>query len=232
MPHPHVPKETERKPNKACRRSLRRLFPLFAFLMGCLLFLAIFVLAINAAVCHKTGDRIVTEDALLSMEEDFDVVIVLGCKVHEDGRMSARLEDRVKTGISVFSEGIGDVLLMSGDRQPDGSYDEVGAMKHAATDAGIPEECVLTDPCGYSTYESMVRLLEVYKGKRVVIVTQTYHLYRALYIAEKLGMDAWGVSADARPYSDWLRSEVREIFARIKDVAYTQIRPSVSLAES
>lgn len=231
MSHSPVPEKDEARTRS---HRLRRALPLLTLLLTCAVLLSAFVLSVNAAVCHKTGDRIVTEEALtaLQAEEGFDVVIVLGCKVYDDGRMSARLEDRVNTGISVFSLGIGEMLLMSGDRQTDDSYDEVGRMKDAAIAAGVDEERTLIDPRGYSTYESIVRLLRVYEGKRVVIVTQTYHLYRALYIAEKLGIDAYGVSADARPYSDWLKSEVRELFARVKDVLYTQIEPSVSLATS
>lgn len=210
-------------------RSVRRWLPLLALLLGSVLFLCTFVLSISAAVCQKTQARILGEDELVAMEGEFDAVIVLGCKVYDDGRMSARLEDRVSAGVSLHLRGVGETLLMSGDRRTDGSYDEVGAMKDAAIAAGVDEDRVAVDPRGYSTYESMVRLLEVYEGKRVVIVTQTYHLYRALYIAEKLGIEAYGVSADARPYSDWFRSETREILARVKDVFYMQIRPSVSV---
>ena len=209
----------------------RRALSYLSFLCAVLLFGVVFLCSVSAAVCNKTASRIVSaEDALLL--EEVDTVIVLGCLVHADGTMSARLSDRVSTGVSLFASGVGEVLLMSGDRQADGSYDEVGAMKEAAVAAGIEESRILTDPYGYSTYESMVRLLEVYRGQRVVIVTQTYHLYRALYIAEKLGIEAWGLSADARPYRDQLRCEVREIPARVKDVWYMQIRPGVCLAES
>ena len=218
--------QSKKSKQRKLRRLMHRLLPLFTLLLTCVTVFAVFVYAINLAVCNKTKDRIVSADEL---EGRFDVVIVLGCKVYEDGTMSARLSDRVSTGISVFSKGIGETILMSGDRSADGAYDEVGAMKNAAVDEGISEDRILLDPFGYSTYESITRLLKVYEGKRVVIVTQTYHLYRALYIADKLGIEAWGVSADARPYSDWLKSETRELLARVKDVFYTQIQPSVGL---
>ncbi len=179
---------------------------------------------LSAAVCDKTSPRIVTVSELTSLEEDFDCVIVLGCKVHSDGTLSARLHDRVMTGVEVFQAGIGKTLLMSGDRQPDGSYDEVSAMQKTAVESGVPEEAVTLDPIGYSTYESMENLLSEYKGRRVVIVTQEYHLYRALYIAERLGIDAYGVSADKREYSDRIKCELREILARVKDVWYVQAK--------
>lgn len=180
------------------------------------------VLILNGAVCRKVEDRIVTTDALLAMDGRFDYVIVLGCKVHDDGRLSDRLHDRVETGVAVYRTGIADALLMSGDRQTDGSYDEVGAMQAAAISWGVADANVLVDPVGYSTYESMRNLARVFAGKRVVIVTQEYHLYRALYIAQKLGMDAYGVSADRRSYSDQLKCEVRELLARVKDIWYTE----------
>ena len=216
---------------KGMRRSFRRLLPWLSFAAFCILLALVFLAVINAAVCHKTKDRILGMDELSTLE-DIDVVIVLGCKVYDDGSMSARLEDRVRKGVEVLSLGVGETLLMSGDRRDDGSYDEVGAMREAAIGWGIDEERVLIDPDGNSTYESMVRLLEIYEGKRVVIVSQTYHLYRAIYIAQKLGIEAWGVGADARPYRDWLKCEVRELFARPKDVLYMQIRPSIDSVES
>ena len=148
---------------------------------------------------------------------------VLGCKVHDDGRLSARLQDRVDTGIDLFQMGIGETLLMSGDRQPDGSYDEVGAMQAAAIAVGVEGDRITLDPHGYSTYESIEHLAKELEGKRVVIVTQTYHLYRALYIAERMGLEAYGVSADRRTYSDQLKCEAREVLARVKDLWYTQV---------
>ncbi len=191
-----------------------------AVIVGCLCI-------ISAAVCRKTEDRIVTVETLRTMEGEFDCVLVLGCKVYEDGTLSARLHDRVQVGVQVFENISAEHLLMSGDRHAEDGYDEVSAMQRAAEEAGIPTEKILTDPRGFSTYESVVRLLEVYRGRRVVIVTQEYHLYRALYIAEKLGIEAYGVSADLRPYRDQIKCELREIAARVKDVYYVQAQKDV-----
>ena len=112
------------------------------------------------------------------------------------------------------------MLLMSGDRH-DG-YDEVGAMEREAQKLGVPAEKIVTDPKGFSTYDSIANLLKDYKGKRVLIVTQKYHLYRALYIAEKLGIEAVGVDADLRTYKKQLKYDLREILARVKDVVWVQ----------
>ena len=95
-------------------------------------------------------------------------------------------------------------------------------MKREAQTMGVPVNNILLDPKGYSTYESLVNLLKEYKGKRVLIVTQKYHLYRALYIAEKIGIEAYGISADLRTYTKQLQYDLREILARVKDVFWVQ----------
>jgi hypothetical protein len=99
---------------------------------------------------------------------------------------------------------------------------DLGIDEKEAERLGVPAEKILIDPKGYSTYESIVNLLQQYKGKRVLIVTQKYHLYRALYIAEKNGIDAYGVSADLRTYRKQAQYDLREILARVKDVLWVQ----------
>lgn len=200
----------------------QRLLPWCALVVGSILAVGGICLLLSVAMCAKEEERILSREELLEIGE-FDYVIVLGCKVHDDGRLSARLQDRVDTGIDLFQMGIGETLLMSGDRQPDGSYDEVGAMQAAAIAVGVEGDRITLDPHGYSTYESIEHLAKELEGKRVVIVTQTYHLYRALYIAERMGLEAYGVSADRRTYSDQLKCEVREVLARVKDLWYTQV---------
>ena len=194
----------------------RKLIPWGALLLGSCLFFCACVLSISAAVCHKTAPRITTAEALQNAGEHFDLILVLGCAVRPDGTPSHMLEDRIKTGVSLYRAGLADGILMSGDRSE--GYDEVGTMERVAEEFGVPKEVITIDPEGYSTYESMVNLLKAHKGKRVLIVTQKYHLYRALYIAQKLGIDAWGVSADLRTYTKQLKYDLREILARIKDV--------------
>ena len=159
------------------------------------------------------------------MGMEFDAVMVLGCKVHDDGTPSDRLRDRLTVGISVFQTGICNKLLMSGDSEYD-DYDEVGAMKRTALAAGIAEEDILLDPYGLSTYESLIRFRDEFGGKSLVIVTQEYHLYRALYIAEKLGIEAYGVHADLQTYQKQALMDLREILARCKDVYFALVQPA------
>ena len=198
----------------------RKCIPWCALFLGICLFGGASFLSISASVKHKMQHRITTAETLTAANEHFDVILVLGCAVRRDGTPSHMLEDRIKTSVSLYQFGLGDVLLMSGDRH-DG-YDEVGTMEREAKKLGVPAEKIELDPNGFSTYESIANLLSEYKGKRVLIVTQKYHLYRALYIAEKLGIEAVGVDADLRSYTKQLKYDLREILARVKDVVWVQ----------
>jgi vancomycin permeability regulator SanA len=133
------------------------------------------------------------------------------------------LEDRLKTAIAAYEKGLSPRLLMSGDHMS-ADYDEVGTMKSEAQKLGVPAEKIELDPAGFSTYDSIANLLEQYKGKRVLIVTQKYHLYRALYIAEKLGIDAYGISANLRTYTKQFKFSLREVLARVKDVVWVEYK--------
>lgn len=190
------------------------------------LLIASMPLLLSSAVCKKTEDRIlsVEELVLLAEEKQFDCILVLGCRVYSDGTLSHMLEDRVSVGVSLYHAGVSDWILMSGDHQGE-YYNEVDPMKQAAMDLAVPEASVLADPYGISTYDSVYRAISQFKGKRIVIVTQEYHLSRALYVAEKLGAEAYGVSADLRPYTKQFFREVREVLARCKDIYYALTKP-------
>jgi len=209
-------------------RVLRRcVIPVCCFILCVgVLFFAL-VCAVSAAVCHKTGDRILSIEQLSEMEGEFDCILVLGCRVYSDGTPSPMLGDRISTAVTLYQNNISKRILMSGDSRSVW-YDETGAMRTAAIAMGIPEAAIQTDPMGLSTYDSIARYLEIWKGKRVVIVTQEYHLYRALYIAEKLGIEAYGVSADQRTYAGQIKYDLREIFARCKDVFYALKKPTAA----
>ena len=131
------------------------------------------------------------------------------------------LEDRIKTGVEVFNQIDADFILMSGDCSGE-HYDEVGAMKKYALSLGVDEDKILLDGQGFSTFESISRVKEEYGFDRVVIITQKYHLYRALYIAEQYEIEAVGVSADLRGYRGQTYRDLREVFARVKDFIITK----------
>jgi len=159
-------------------------------------------------------------------EETFDCVLVLGAGVWGDSP-SHMLEERLNRGIEVYKTGCTDRILMSGDHGRE-EYDEVNVMKDFAIDGGAIAEEVFMDHAGFSTYESMYRAKEIFEVKKVVIVTQKYHLYRAVYNARKLGLDAYGVAADGQyNYSLPVRTynNTREAIARCKDFIWCIFKP-------
>jgi len=194
---------------------------LLAFVAVALL-LASVPFAISAYVCNYVSDRILSLDDSASLNAD--AILVLGARVHDDGKPSGILEDRLITGIAAYECGASGRLLMSGDHGTE-EYDEVNAMKSYALQQGVPSEVVFMDHAGFSTYESLYRARDVFAVKTVVIVTQRYHLYRALYVAEKLGLTAYGVTSDLGTYAGMPRFEAREILARCKDFFYTIFMP-------
>lgn len=178
---------------------------------------------INGYVKASVKSRILTTQKAAELE-DVDCIIILGCQVKDDGSLSHMLRDRLMRGLEVYETGAAPKLLMSGDHGRE-DYDEVGAMKNYATENGVPSENVFMDHAGFSTYETMYRAKEIFKAEKVIIVTQEYHLYRALYIAEQLGMEAYGVSADLNRYAGQSMRDFREVLARCKDWAMCIFKP-------
>ncbi|NLW92737.1 MAG: DUF218 domain-containing protein [Syntrophomonadaceae bacterium] len=145
-----------------------------------------------------------------------DAILVLGAYVLPDGSMSAMLADRITVGYRLYQAGKAPKILVSGDHgQID--YDEVNAMKSYLKNQGIPAQNIFMDHAGFSTYESMYRARDVFKVRKVIIVTQNYHLMRAVFIARELGLEAYGANADLRTYANTTHYELREIAARNKD---------------
>ena len=134
------------------------------------------------------------------------------------------LEDRLKRGVTLYELGAAPKILMSGDHGTQ-EYDEVDAMKRYAVDFGVPSEDVFMDHAGFSTYDTMARAKEIFQVEKVLIVTQTYHLYRAMYIGEQLGLEVYGVAAEYREYSGQFARDVREVLARVKDFGMCIFKP-------
>ena len=179
---------------------------------------AVLVFGIDFYVKQKAKPYILTPE---EAGEGYDCVLVLGCGVWGD-TPSHMLEDRLLEGISLCQSGASKKLLMSGDHGRKG-YDEVNVMKKFAVDRGIPSEDVFMDHAGFSTYESMYRAKEIFKAEKILIVTQDYHLYRAIYDARTLGLEAYGVASNPRSYGGQLYRDIREILARNKDFIYSII---------
>ena len=171
--------------------------------------------SIDAPVRNSTAERILTTQEAATLSS-VDCVLVLGCGVNPDGQPSPMLADRVTQGVNLYQSHAAPKLLMSGDHGREG-YDEVNTMRTVAVEAGVPVGDVFMDHAGFSTYESMYRARNVFGAKRIIVVSQEYHLYRALYIANALGLDAYGVAADLRPYANQAPRDQREVLARSKD---------------
>lgn len=186
-----------------------------------------YVFGVNAYVVGSTEDRVIDLHSVKELE-DIDCIVVLGCKVQSDGELSHMLNDRMEVGVDVYfaleKEGRPAKLLVSGDHGTE-EYNEVYAMKQFAIGQGIESSEIFMDHAGFSTYESIYRAKEIFGAERILIVTQEYHLYRALYIAEAMGIEAWGASADLRNYVGQAKYDAREILARNKDFLTAIFKP-------
>lgn len=187
-------------------------------LAGCL-----FLFLINLYMIRKEKPNIISADDAAALE-DVDCIMVLGCSVRPDGTPSGMLRDRLDKGIELYEDGVSDRLLMSGDHGRK-NYDEVNRMKQYAIDEGIPSGDIFMDHAGFSTYESMYRARDIFQAERIVVVTQEYHMYRALYNAGQMGMDAYGVASDPRKYGGQKIRDAREMLARTKDFLYAIAKP-------
>ena len=182
----------------------------------------ILVLFINFYVVGIAKNKMI-KDNDYSLLKDVDCILILGAGIWGD-KPSPMLQDRLDEGVKLYKEGIASKIIMSGDHGRE-EYDEVNIMKEYAIEQGVPSEDIFMDHAGFSTYESIYRAKEIFDANNIVIVTQEYHLYRALYIADKLNINAYGVNSDPRKYSGQTFRELREILARNKDFINCIIKP-------
>lgn len=182
----------------------------------------IFIFVINVHIKSSTENKIISLDEAAKI--NVDCIMVLGAGVRSDGSPSPMLEDRILESINIYNNGVANKILMSGDHSTKG-YDEVNTMKLYAVEMGIPSEQIFMDHAGFSTYDSIYRAKAIFQADKIIIVTQKYHLYRALYIANALGIDAYGVASDPRQYVGQNMREMREKIARIKDFIKVKFKP-------
>ncbi len=182
----------------------------------------VLLFGVNVIVVFTTKDRIITMDEACETENT-DCILVLGAGVWGDSP-SPMLADRLDECIELYNAGTCKTIVMSGDHSSE-LYNEVGSMKTYAINAGIPSEDIFMDHAGFSTYESLYRIKEIFGAGKIIIVTQKYHMYRALYIARALGIEAYGVTANPRAYAGAAYREFREVIARDKDFLLCIFRP-------
>lgn len=177
---------------------------------------------ISAYVKSAAGQYLIDEKAAADLRAD--CILVLGAGLRPDGSPNLMLRDRLDKGLALYFAGVAPKLLLSGDNGQE-QYDEVNAMKQYVLDAGVPAEDIFLDHAGFSTYESMYRARDIFKAEQVIVITQKYHQYRAIYAARKLGVEAYGVSAVQKAYAGQSYREIREILARTKDFLKLVIQP-------
>lgn len=187
-----------------------------------LIIIVIIILAINLYVKISTKKQIIASDEYSNLK-DIDCILVLGAGIWGD-KPSPMLEDRLLQAIELYNNNVSSKIIMSGDHGRE-DYDEVNIMKNFAIEKGVPSEDIFMDHAGFSSYESIYRAKEIFEAKKIVVVTQKYHLYRALYIANQFDIETYGVGADPRQYVGATYREIREILARNKDFVKCIFKP-------
>ena len=180
----------------------------------------IIIFGINLYVKSSTKQSIMS---INDLNKDYDAILVLGAGLR-NGKPRPVLKDRLDTAYEVYESGASNKIIVSGDHGTK-TYDEVNVMKDYLTNKGVPSEDIFMDHAGFSTYDSIYRAKEIFQTEKVIIVTQEFHLYRSLYIASKLNLEAKGVSATLRHYTGETTFELREVLARDKDFIKTIFKP-------
>lgn len=206
--------------NKSKNRN-KKLLIFLLILFGAALLSAAYVLTVNQIIIKSTEDKILSSD---EVDGEADCILILGAGIKKDGTPSDMLRDRLMRGIELYNNGAAPIILVSGDNSRT-DYDEVGTMENFLIENGVPADAIVKDHAGFSTYESLYRAKEIFCAEKIIIVTQKYHLYRSLFVAEKLGLEAVGVDADLHTYRGQTYRELREILARNKDLIYTLYMP-------
>lgn len=194
---------------------------------------AAFVMGVDYHVVSVGGGRLIYEftgaqeeyaegsaeyaEAIGSIEEfEADCILVLGAGIKDTETPTDMLEDRLETGVALYRAGAAPKILLTGDNGTQ-SHNEIHVMLKYCLDAGVPAEDIFCDHAGFSTQESMLRARDIFGAERIIVVTQKYHEYRALYIGEKIGLETLGCAASQRNHSWQAGRDAREILARNKD---------------
>lgn len=190
--------------------------------VSCMVLGLLLILSINIYVRITTADRIFEPAAVPDIS--YDAALVLGCGVYNNSQPSMLLKERLDAAIGLYESGLAPKLIMSGDHGQK-EYDEVNVMKKYAIEHGVPSEDIFMDHAGFSTYESIYRARKIFDTGSLIIVTQQYHLYRALYVADAFGIEAHGAKADRHEIQGQSARDFREILARNKDFLYSIFKP-------
>ena len=174
----------------------------------------LFIFVVNLYVIISSKNQILKDEN--TKIENFDCLLVLGAGIINNERPTLMLKDRLDKSIELYKKGIVPKIIMSGDHSSE-NHNEVIIMKNYAIERGIPSEDIFMDHAGFCTYDSIYRAKEIFGVKNMIIVTQKYHLYRSIYIANFLGIKSYGIKSDARIYTKMPYHLVREMLARCKN---------------
>ena len=142
-----------------------------------------------------------------------DAALVLGARVWPDGRASRFLRERIITGVRLYRRGLVDVIIMSGAGEDSSGHGEPAVMRRVAEQAGVPSDAIIEDPLGVDTYSSCIRARDVYGMSSVIVATQEFHVPRAVWLCERLGLNAQGAYPPPVLSEHTLRGHVRELGA-------------------
>lgn len=194
--------------------------------LGIVLLIGIAAVSLSVYMVKATEKNIFTADTFKN-DEKADCILILGAGVKDD-KPKPMLRDRLLTGIELYKSGAAEKIIMSGDHGR-ADYDEVNVMRAFALEQGVRAEDIFLDHAGFSTYDSVYRAKNIFGAENIIIVSQKYHLYRALYISEKLDVKVAGVSANLNTYGGQLKRDIREIIARDKDFFKCIVKPEAEI---
>ena len=194
--------------------------------LGIVLLIGIAAVSLSVYMVKATEKNIFTADTFKN-DEKADCILMFGAGVKDD-KPKPMLRDRLLTGIELYKSGAAEKIIMSGDHGR-ADYDEVNVMRAFALEQGVRAEDIFLDHAGFSTYDSVYRAKNIFGAENIIIVSQKYHLYRALYISEKLDVKAAGVSANLNTYGGQLKRDIREIIARDKDFFKCIVKPEAEI---
>lgn len=193
-----------------------------------LIFVVLAIVGFSTLIGIDLYVRLVTERYFVEVDDtsefESDYILVLGAGIYPDGTPSPMLKERLDRAIELYKEKPTVKIIASGDHMK-ANHDEVNAMKNYMTAEGVPSDDIFMDHAGISTYDSLYRAKHIFGADKLIVVTQKYHLYRALYIGRELDIEVRGVDAQKKVYNGQFYRDTREFLARIKDFAKSIIKP-------
>ncbi len=195
------------------RRPHTRLHPRYRWILVAIVAIPTLVATPWAVVRVTTGSSTHPSDASFAHA---DAAVVLGARVHSDGRPSRFLRERIEVGVRLYLDGNVDRLIMSGDGQDSSGFGEPTIMRQVAEDLGVPPDAIVEDPLGVDTYSSCVNAQETFGATSVIMVSQEFHVPRAVWVCDQIGLDAQGAYPPQRLTKSTIVGHAREVAADAK----------------